>query len=270
MSTRLRSVFSFPNPVNEVAARVVAGGVVVLCVLAIALRQQWLLVLLAYGFWARVLTGPTLSPLGQLATRVIVPRLPGGAPPGRRPAQALRPGHRRGVLLDRGGAVVRVRRPHRGVGRHRPARRRRPCSSRPSVCAWAARSSPCSCGPGSSPTTCARPARTSPPASPSSDASPPGSRSRRRLGESVRRSLRRAGARARRSAPTAPGHSRRSPLRRPRPGRRHRLAPADRGSPTRERRRARTSGVGPDREVLGEVAAAWRCGRAPTGWRRRT
>ena len=31
---------------------------------------------LALGFWARVLTGPTLSPLGQLATRVVAPRLP--------------------------------------------------------------------------------------------------------------------------------------------------------------------------------------------------
>ena len=31
--------------------------------------------LLAYGFVARVLTGPSLSPLGQLATRVITPRL---------------------------------------------------------------------------------------------------------------------------------------------------------------------------------------------------
>ena len=31
--------------------------------------------MIAYGFWARVLTGPTLSPLGQLVTRVITPRL---------------------------------------------------------------------------------------------------------------------------------------------------------------------------------------------------
>jgi hypothetical protein len=30
---------------------------------------------LAYGFWARVLTGPTLSPLGRLASGVIAPRL---------------------------------------------------------------------------------------------------------------------------------------------------------------------------------------------------
>ena len=32
--------------------------------------------MLAYGFVARVLTGPTLSPLGQLVTRVLTPRLP--------------------------------------------------------------------------------------------------------------------------------------------------------------------------------------------------
>ncbi len=35
----------------------------------------WLLIPLTYGFWARVLTGPTLSPLGMLAQRVIAPRL---------------------------------------------------------------------------------------------------------------------------------------------------------------------------------------------------
>ena len=31
--------------------------------------------MLAYGFVARALTGPTLSPLGLLATRVVTPRL---------------------------------------------------------------------------------------------------------------------------------------------------------------------------------------------------
>jgi hypothetical protein len=76
MSTWRRTLFSFPNPVNELAARTVATGVVVMCALALALRLPWLLVPLAYGFWARVLTGPTLSPLGQLATRVVAPRLP--------------------------------------------------------------------------------------------------------------------------------------------------------------------------------------------------
>jgi hypothetical protein len=45
-------------------------------VITIALDQPWLLLVLAYGFVARVATGPTLSPLGQLATRVLTPRLP--------------------------------------------------------------------------------------------------------------------------------------------------------------------------------------------------
>jgi len=69
-------VFSFPNPVNDYAARTVATGVVLMCLAAIAFDQPWILLPLAYGFWARVLTGPTLSPLGQLATRVVAPLLP--------------------------------------------------------------------------------------------------------------------------------------------------------------------------------------------------
>jgi hypothetical protein len=73
--TRLSTLLSFPNPVNEVSARLVAGGVVIMSVSAIALREPWLIVAIAYGFVARVLTGPTLSPLGQLVTRVITPRL---------------------------------------------------------------------------------------------------------------------------------------------------------------------------------------------------
>jgi hypothetical protein len=69
------SVFSFPNPVNEVSARLVAAGVVVMCALTITFDAKWATVVIAYGFVARVLTGPTLSPLGQLVTRVITPRL---------------------------------------------------------------------------------------------------------------------------------------------------------------------------------------------------
>lgn len=72
----MRRLFSFPDPVNEVSARIVATGVVVLCVAAVVSGQAWLTAVIAYGFLARVLTGPTLSPLGQLATRVITPRLP--------------------------------------------------------------------------------------------------------------------------------------------------------------------------------------------------
>jgi hypothetical protein len=69
------TLFSFPNPVNEVSARLVAAGVLVMSLAAIVLGQPWIAVVIAYGFVARVLTGPTLSPLGQLVTRVITPRL---------------------------------------------------------------------------------------------------------------------------------------------------------------------------------------------------
>jgi hypothetical protein len=69
------AVFSFPNPVNEKAARVVAGVVALTGVVILATGWHWLLVPLAYGFWARVLTGPTLSPLGRLAMRGVAPRL---------------------------------------------------------------------------------------------------------------------------------------------------------------------------------------------------
>jgi hypothetical protein len=69
------ALFSFPNPVNEVSARLVAGGVVLMSLAAIVLGQPWIAAVIAYGFLARVLTGPTLSPLGQLVTRVVTPWL---------------------------------------------------------------------------------------------------------------------------------------------------------------------------------------------------
>ncbi|WP_320669674.1 DUF4395 domain-containing protein [Patulibacter defluvii] len=71
----MAGVFSFPNPVNEKAARVVAGVVALASILALATGWQWLLIPIAYGFIARALTGPTLSPLGRLAMNVIAPRL---------------------------------------------------------------------------------------------------------------------------------------------------------------------------------------------------
>jgi len=69
-------LFRFPNPVNEVSARLVAAGVVTLGLVALTTQTPWLLPVIAYGFLARVLTGPTLSPLGQLVTRAVTPRLP--------------------------------------------------------------------------------------------------------------------------------------------------------------------------------------------------
>lgn len=72
MSSRL---FSFPNPVNETSARLVATGAVLQSVAFLLIREWWALAPLAFGFLARVLTGPTLSPLGQFVTRVVTPRL---------------------------------------------------------------------------------------------------------------------------------------------------------------------------------------------------
>jgi hypothetical protein len=80
-SGKIKTLFSFPNPVNEISARLVAGGVVVMCVLTIAFGLKWATAFIAYGFVARVLTGPSLSPLGQLMTRVVTPRLPIAARP---------------------------------------------------------------------------------------------------------------------------------------------------------------------------------------------
>lgn len=89
----MRQVFTFPDPVNEYAARTVAALVFGMALLVLVLHQYWVLPILAYGFLARVLTGPTLSPAGTLATRLLVPRFikrvkPTPGPP-KRLAQAI-------------------------------------------------------------------------------------------------------------------------------------------------------------------------------------
>ena len=68
-------MLGFPRVINEKAARTVAAFVALTGVVALATGAHWLLVPLAYGFWARVLTGPRLSPLALLASRVVAPRL---------------------------------------------------------------------------------------------------------------------------------------------------------------------------------------------------
>jgi hypothetical protein len=100
----MAKVLGFPRTVNEKAARTVAGGALAIALLTVATGWFWLTIPLAYGFWARVLTGPTLSPLGQLATRVVAPRL--GAPqtvpgPPKRFAQAM------GVVMSTTALVLR-------------------------------------------------------------------------------------------------------------------------------------------------------------------
>src|ERR1700727_2429121 len=71
----MNRLLSFPNPVNEKAARTVAGVVLFFVAITLITGWYWLLIPVVYGFWARVLTGPTLSPLGWTAQNVIAPRL---------------------------------------------------------------------------------------------------------------------------------------------------------------------------------------------------
>lgn len=72
----VHKIIGFPNPVNEVSARLVATGVVTMATVTVLFDAKWILPILFLGFVARVLTGPKLSPLGQLVTKVITPRLP--------------------------------------------------------------------------------------------------------------------------------------------------------------------------------------------------
>ena len=69
----MNNLFSFPNPVNDYAARAVAAMVIILVILFEITGNEFLLLFITYGFLARVLTGPTLSPIGLIATRIIVP-----------------------------------------------------------------------------------------------------------------------------------------------------------------------------------------------------
>lgn len=74
--TNVKNLIGFPRTVNEVSARLVAGGVVAQALLWMVTKSPILLITLTYGFLARVLSGPKLSPLGQFVTRVVTPRLP--------------------------------------------------------------------------------------------------------------------------------------------------------------------------------------------------
>ncbi|SDT39234.1 protein of unknown function [Pseudarthrobacter equi] len=69
------SLFAFPNPVNEYAARVTAGLVVLAAVATALSGSVWGLAAIAAGFWLRLLFGPRISPLALLSVKVITPRL---------------------------------------------------------------------------------------------------------------------------------------------------------------------------------------------------
>jgi hypothetical protein len=74
-SVVFRIPFSFPNPVDEVSARLVATGVVAQGLGYLLTRSPVLLVTLAFGFAARVGFGPRFSPLGRTVTKIVRPML---------------------------------------------------------------------------------------------------------------------------------------------------------------------------------------------------
>ena len=71
----LKEIFSFPETVNEYAARTVATFVLLLALTYLMSENVLILSFMAYGFAARVTTGPSLSPLALLATKLIVPAM---------------------------------------------------------------------------------------------------------------------------------------------------------------------------------------------------
>lgn len=99
----MSELFSFPNPVNEKAARVVAGCVVLIAALTLVTGTYWVTAVLAVGFALRVASGPRFSPLGLFATRIAAPRL--GEPklvpgPPKRFAQSI------GFVVTGGAAIA--------------------------------------------------------------------------------------------------------------------------------------------------------------------
>jgi hypothetical protein len=99
---RGKEVFRYPHPTNEAAARLVAAMVALLGGSILAFELPTLLPLLVYGFAARVIAGPTFSPMAQLANRVLVPAL--GNP--RRPTAGPPKRFAQGIGLVVSGAAL--------------------------------------------------------------------------------------------------------------------------------------------------------------------
>jgi hypothetical protein len=99
-------LLAFPDTVDEHAARGVATGVVAMSTVYVVTGWWWVLALLAYGFVARVASGPRFSPLALFVTKVAVPRsgLPARPTPGppKRFAQAI------GATLSLAAVVARL------------------------------------------------------------------------------------------------------------------------------------------------------------------
>ena len=97
-------MFTFPNPVNEVVARTVAGFVLVTAIVYVTTSSFWVLVFLLSGFLVRVASGPRYSPTAWVAIHMIVPRLPFGDKPVSGPPKRFAQGI--GVFMVSAAALV--------------------------------------------------------------------------------------------------------------------------------------------------------------------
>lgn len=68
----------FPNIVDDVTVRLIAGVVLLLAVVALAAHQWWLYVVLAADFALRAGWGPSASPVAIVVNRWVRPRVPAG------------------------------------------------------------------------------------------------------------------------------------------------------------------------------------------------
>ena len=97
-------MFTFPNPVNEVVARTVAGFVLVIGIVYVTTSSFGVLVFLLSGFLVRLASGPRYSPTAWVAIHVIVPRLPFGNKPVAGPPKRFAQGI--GVFMVSAAALV--------------------------------------------------------------------------------------------------------------------------------------------------------------------
>ena len=65
----------FPNIVDDVTVRLIAGVILVLAVVALAAHQWWLYAVLAADFVLRAGWGPSASPIAILVNRWVRPRV---------------------------------------------------------------------------------------------------------------------------------------------------------------------------------------------------
>ena len=68
-------VSRFPNIVDDVSVRLIAGVVLVLAVVALAAHQWWLYAVLAADFTLRAGWGPSASPVARFVASVVRPRV---------------------------------------------------------------------------------------------------------------------------------------------------------------------------------------------------